>query len=164
VGWMMRNAGIFGSRRECFELGNALVRRGHQFIYFSEDGSRGDWLPNVLEWKTYADIPNTPLDILVWSDTVEVSQHHEVFFGAPAKVKSYCIMGFDPNICENRDMFSDPLTDKVIKNSWVIADSDWQLPYMSIYTDDVGVSIGGVNLNQFRPVAGLWKHDVMWSG
>lgn len=161
IGWMIRGGGVFGSVREALETGNALTRRGHEFFYFCEEGKDTGWLPNTANWRHIEDVATTELDCLFWTDTPD-DRYYEAFKASPAKVKSFCVMGFDPDQCGDK-FFSDR-HHEIITNYWVTCDGAWQMKHLRRYTDNLGPAIGGINLKQFRPVETKQEFDVIWSG
>lgn len=158
---MIRAGGIFGSTREAFEMCNALMRQGHEATVYTDEGRDLGWLPNTLTWKHTREAVTDELDLLVWSDTPD-DPYWDVFWNANAKLKAYCVMGFDP--ADAGDLFLTDRHDKLVRSVWAIADGSWQLPYLYKYTDNVGPAIGGVNVKMFRPVASETEFDVVWSG
>lgn len=158
IGWLIRGAGIFGSVREAIEIGNALVRLGHSFTFYCDEGKDEGWLQNVIQWKRTGELLTDELDALIWSDKPE-EPYWEIFQKSPAKLKAFCCMGFDPE--------SDFITGKIkqiFETYHVIADSQWQLDFLKPYVKSIGVPIGGININQFGPVITDHKHDLIWSG
>lgn len=161
IGWMIRGGGIFGSVREALEIGNALVRRGHQFTYFCDEGKDTKWLPNQVQWAHTEDVRVADLDTLIWTDTPD-DIYYNAFKASPAKLKAFCVMGFNPDQAGEK-FFSDR-HHEIVTNYWVLCDGPWQLKYLSKYTSDLGPAIGGINTKMFRPVDQPQQYDVMWSG
>lgn len=158
---MIRVGGIFGSVRESIEIGNALMRRGHSFTMYTDEGRDLGWLPNTLSWKLTEDCIKDGLDCLFWSDTPD-DRYYNAFQASDANVKSFCMMGMDPDLAEQS--LGTGRLGSIIKENWIIADGAWQLPYISRYTDDYGPAVGGVNTKQFRPVDVPIEVDAVWSG
>lgn len=161
IGWMIRSGGIFGSVRECVEIGNALMRRGHSFTFYSDQGKDLGWLPNTLQWKLTEDAATDELDVLFWSDTPD-DRYYNAFQASPAKLKSFCVMGFDP--AQADEVFGSGRLGSIIKENFIIADGAWQLPYLRKYTDNLGPAVGGINLKQFGPREVLMDLEAVWSG
>lgn len=158
---MIRSGGIFGSVREAVEIGNALMRRGHSFTFYSDQGKDLGWLPNTLTWKVTEDAATDELDVLFWSDTPD-DRYYAAFQASPAKVKSFCVMGFDP--AQADEVFGGGRFGSIIQDNFIIADGAWQLPYLRKYTDNLGPAVGGVNLKQFGPREALMDLQAVWSG
>lgn len=158
IGFLIRTGGIFGSVREVVETGNILVSLGHEVTIFTDHGKDLGWLKNVVKWESNENIPK--LDCLIFSDDPD-EKYYEIFKGAKAKVKAYCMLGFNPDLVT--DIFISPIHHELITNYWAIADSDWQLEYIKKFTKNYGPSIGGINLEQFRPVDRTKKADIVWS-
>lgn len=158
IGWLIRGCGVFGSVREAIEIGNALVRRGHSFTYYCDSGKDEGWLPNVIEWKQTSEILTDDLDVLIWSDKMD-EPYLSTFNQSKAKLKAFCCMGFDPTI----DFITEKVK-RVFNENYVIADSQWQLDFLKNHFSNIGVPIGGVNINQFRPVPSSHQFDLIWSG
>lgn len=156
IGFLIRVGGIFGSVREVIETGNVLTELGHEVSMFTDPNQPTNWLPNKLKWRLNSDIPEQ--DCLIFADMPD-HKYYEIFKKAKAKVKAYCMMGFDANAESISNVH-----EEIFKNYWTIADSDWQLDYISRFNMDYGPSIGGVNLKQFHPepVKKFW--DVVWTG
>ncbi len=161
IGWLIRVGGIFGSVRESVEIGNALMRIGHKFTMYTDDGKDLGWLPNTLGWKHTNDLKTDKLDVLVWSDSPD-DPYFDIFKKADAKVKSFCVMGFSPEACT--DVFLGPRHHELVKNYWTLCDGPWQIEYISKYTDNCGEAMGGVNTAMFRPIDTPQVHSVIWSG
>lgn len=160
---MIRAGGIFGSVREAVELGNAMMRLGHEFIMYTDEGKDLGWLPNTLTWRHTNDARMDELDCLIWSDSPD-DPYWQVFHESRAKLKGFCMMGFDPNKAD-RDVFLSPRHDELVENFWILADGQWQLRYISRFTDNYHThGIGGVNTQMFRPVPAEEKYNVIWSG
>jgi len=161
IGWLIRVGGIFGSTRESIEIGNAFMRRGHSFTMYTDEARDLGWLPNTLSWKVTEDAAKDDLDCLFWSDTPD-DRYYNAFQASKAKVKSFCMMGMDPALA--KESIGSGRLGSIIRENWIIADGAWQLPYISMFTDNFGPSMGGVNLKQFRPVDVPQAVDVVWSG
>lgn len=162
IGWMIRAGGIFGSVREAVETGNALMCLGHSFTMYTDEGKDLSWLPNALSWKNTHDAAVDDLDVLIWSDTPD-NPYWQAFHRSPAKLKAFCVMGFDPIQCLP-EMFLSPRHHELVTNFWTICDGPWQLPYIRRYTENCGPAIGAVNATMFRPVDVGPSADVIWSG
>jgi hypothetical protein len=164
---MIRAGGIFGSVREAVELGNAMMRLGHEFIMYTDEARDLGWLPNTLAWRHTNDAKTDDLDCLIWSDSPD-DPYWQVFHESRAKLKGFCMMGFDPNDVIwtfEKEQFLSPRHDELVKDFWILADGQWQLRYVSCFTDNYHTyGIGGVNTEMFRPVPADQKFDVIWSG
>lgn len=158
IGFLIRTGGIFGSVREVVETGNVLASLGHDVTIFTDHGKDLGWLKNIVNWKPNTDIHD--LDCLIFSDDPD-EKYLEIFERANAKVKAYCMLGFDP--AKVTDIFLTPVHDYLIKNYWALADGDWQFDYIKRFTKKYGPSIGGINQEQFRPVEREIKCDVVWT-
>ena len=158
IGFLIRTGGIFGSVREVVENGNVLSSLGHDVTIFTDLGQDLGWIKNTVNWAKNTDIPE--LDCLIFADDPDV-KYVAIFKAAKAKVKAYCMMGFPPELV--RDMFLSPVHHDIICHYWPIADGDWQLEHISRFNTDCGPAIGGINLEQFRPVEREKKCDIVWS-
>lgn len=158
IGFLIRTGGIFGSVREVLETGNVLVSLGHEVTIYTDHGKDLGWLKNSLIWKSNADIGE--LDCLIFSDDPD-EKYVTIFKEARAKVKAYCMLGFNPGMVT--DIFISPVHHDLITNYWALADGDWQLEYIKKFNPNCGPSIGGINLKQFHPVEREKKCDIVWS-
>lgn len=158
---MIRGSGIFGSVREALELGAAIERSGHEFVFYtSELDEKVRWLPNSrhLVYRHTAMAENDTLDAIVFSDNM---RNIGDLVAAKCEKKVVCIMGFDP---ETTDQTFGGDLKRVLSPYPIIADSPWQLAILRKYFDRIGPAIGGVNTDLFKPVNVDKKFDVVWSG
>lgn len=162
IGWMIRAGGIFGSVREAIEIGNALTRIGHEFTMYTDEGRDLLWLPNTLQWRFTNEVTQDDLDVLIWSDSPD-DPYWAAFHKSKAKLKGYCVMGFDPAHC-TPEQFLSPRHHELLNNFWTLYDGAWQGEYIANYTTNHGPDIGGVNTSMFRPVEQEPSADVIWSG
>lgn len=158
IGFLIRTGGIFGSVREVIENGNVLTDLGHDVTIYTDHGKDLGWLPNNCQWESNEKIK--PLDCLIFIDDPD-EKYYELFKRAEAKVKAYCMLGFDKSRINGQ--FVSPVHHELITNYWPLADSDWQLEIIRYFNPDCGPSIGGINTTQFKPVVRKKIFDVSWS-
>lgn len=158
IGFLIRTGGIFGSVREVVENGNILSELGHDVTIFTDHGKDLGWLKNTVNWESNENIGE--LDCLIFSDDPD-EKYLSIFEKANARLKAYCMLGFDP--AKVTETFLTSVHHYLITHYWALADGDWQLDYIKRFTDDTGPSIGGINLSQFYPVKREIKADVVWS-
>lgn len=166
IAWLIRVGGIFGSVREAIEVGNALMRLGHTFTMYTDEGRDLGWLPNTLTWRHTRDLIADRHDVLFWSDTPD-DPYWEVFQWSQATIKAYCFMGFNPQdalkIQEITGKFISPRHHQLITDgTWILYDGAWQGDHLPVA--DHGPAIGGINLDQFGPRDVPITADIVWSG
>ena len=65
IGAILPHLLVFGGVRRYIELGNAFIARGHEFILFTPDGGRSDWLPFQGEVRPFTGLSESKLDVAV---------------------------------------------------------------------------------------------------
>jgi glycosyltransferase involved in cell wall biosynthesis len=85
IGAILPHLLVFGGVRRYIELGNAFIARGHEFIIFTPDGTRSDWLPFGGEVRSFAGLPESKLDIAVCgspelTDVLDMADTREKIF------------------------------------------------------------------------------------
>jgi len=164
IGWLICTAGIFGSVREVIENSNAMIKHGADVTIYTPEGLNLGWLPYSGKFRKMEHLKTDALDCLIFANVPE-EPFYSLFENANAKVKAFCQMGFPEKM-----MHSEPtefLTHKhhqMIEKYWGLADGWWQIEYMSNFSDNVGPSIGGVNMSMFHPEAIEADHDISWTG
>jgi glycosyltransferase involved in cell wall biosynthesis len=146
-GALLPGVGVFGGVRRFIEIGNELVRRGHQFTLYHPSGERPTWLPFAGDVRPLVDLQSARHDVLVNNDTYTLPQ----FKQATAGLKLfYCVV----------EKFKDErrvLTDK----RWtVLANSTGLRERMARrYGVQAEAVIGGVDPRVFQPQPELRQHD-----
>jgi len=118
-------------------LSIAFMDQGHECFIYSD--------------RLVSGVKEAALDCLIW---VGPSDDHavQVFRDSKATLKGVCMTGFDPSSADG-DQFVSPLHDELIKDFWMLADGQWQLRYISRFTDNYHThGLGGVNTEMFKPV------------
>jgi len=155
---------MFGSVREVIENSNVLCDLGHDVTIYTPEGIDLGWLPYKGRFRVMQYAESDGLDCLIFANIPE-----EPFFGiferSDAKIKAFCMMGFSEQMLHTEP--TEFLTRKhhyMVETYWGIADGEWQIDYMRNFSDNVGPSIGGINLKMFRRTLRDPKYDIIWTG
>ncbi len=65
IGAILPHLLVFGGVRRYIELGNAFIARGHEFILFTPNGERSDWLPFDGGTLPFSELSGSRLDIAI---------------------------------------------------------------------------------------------------
>jgi len=65
IGAILPHLLVFGGVRRYIELGNAFLARRHEFILFTPDGKRSDWLPFRGGVRSFSELSGSKLDIAI---------------------------------------------------------------------------------------------------
>lgn len=65
IGAILPHLLVFGGVRRYIELGNSFLARHHDFIIFTPDGKRSEWLPFRGEVRSFEDLGGSGLDIAI---------------------------------------------------------------------------------------------------
>lgn len=164
VGWIISNAGCFGSVREMIEISNVLEKHDIKTIIFTDDGKNYNWLPSNSQYELLSNLNNYNIDYLILMTSPDDlyfkiwNEYHK------CKLKSICIMGYNPEDVTREKFITDRLT-WIVKNHWPICDGSWQLNDLKRFNPSANMAIGGINLSMFKPAEGIEKiYDVIYSG
>lgn len=162
IGWLIPGVGMFGSVREVFEISNFLARAGHDVTVFHPGGLPCTWLPNVVKTADVSLAGDSAFDFMILVSTW-VDPFRAALLNSQARVKSICLMG----MTENPAAGLAGLRNK-ISGLYILADSWYQIDLaLEAGLSDVGVPIGGVNLDMFRHYRVPRLSDrlqIRWSG
>jgi glycosyltransferase involved in cell wall biosynthesis len=136
---LLPGIGVFGGIRRFIEIGNELVRRGHEFTIYHPKGYPPAWLPYAGHVRPLSDLPENRHQILICNDPPLL----ERFDNAAADLKVFYfvlenIRG-ERRIARNRDW-------TILANSTGMARHLWR--WHRVRAETV---VGGINLETFRP-------------
>jgi glycosyltransferase involved in cell wall biosynthesis len=136
---LLPGIGVFGGIRRFIEIGNELVRRGHDFTIYHPKGYPPGWLPFAGRVRPLSDLPANRHQILICNDPPLLDR----FDAAPADLKMFYfvlenIRG-ERRIARNRDW-------TILANSSGMARRLWR--WHRVRAEMV---VGGINLETFRP-------------
>lgn len=169
IGWVSSVVGCFGAVREMVELSNALVRLGHNVTIYSDDNGKITWLPSLARQGTCKDaLKAQDMDACIllcnWDKKTT-----DVWAATRPRLRSVSVMGFDPSRelaeilrGEVKTVAGDLRVMKaalMAPGVMALPDSSWQCDWLRVALGvDVGVPIGGVNLQQFKPTKPPVRH------
>lgn len=139
VAAMVPGVGVFGGVRRFIEIGNELVRRGHDYTLYHPGGEPPDWLPFDGRTRPLADLVGSRHHVLICNDPPLL----DAFEKARADVK--CFYFALENTPREREIARHP--------GWVIlANSSGMHERLTRkYRVPVEKVIGGIDLQLFKP-------------
>ena len=174
IAFLTTQLGIFGSIRELLENANRLVRFGHDVTIYTQDGIHPMWMLCLAKVvKAGKTVP--PTDVLVMMDS-PFNYNMEVFEHSRAAFKTFIMMGFDDTtlklVRRNEILVNEAPGQSeadrnllhILKNHTICADANWQLDHFRGFGIKTGVSIGGINTQQFRNHGTVRLNQVGYSG
>jgi glycosyltransferase involved in cell wall biosynthesis len=161
IGFLISVIGIFGSVREVIETANVFVDEGHEVFIFNPENKEITWIECKAKSMNEKNIPE--LDVLILT-TEPTDYYLNLLKKAKAKVKIFCMMGFD----QNKDFLTGYANlNYILDNYWVTADGEWQLDWFRTHTTSIRImknQLGGVNMEMFKPVKKKVNNVIGWSG
>jgi glycosyltransferase involved in cell wall biosynthesis len=138
-GALVPHVGVFGGVRRLIEIGNALVRRGHRYALYHQDGTRPEWLEFHGDVRPLAALRDTAHDVVICADAGLAAELES----ARARAKLYyCVHKNlpEPGIARHAGW-------TLLANSSALGAALWRR--YRVRAED---AIGGVNLEMFRPL------------
>jgi glycosyltransferase involved in cell wall biosynthesis len=137
---LLPGLGVFGGVRRFLEIGNELVRRGHQYTVYHPAGTPPEWIEFAGAVRPLSDLARARHQIAICNDPPLLDE----FDRARADVKLFYFVL--ENIRGERAIARHPGW-SIIANSTGMADRLWRR-----YRVRAGKVVGGINLEMFRPL------------
>lgn len=85
IGAILPHLLVFGGVRRYLELGNAFVRRGHEFVIYTPDGAPPAWLPFAGATRPFGDLGGRDHDAVICGSP----EHVDLLASAPARLRVF---------------------------------------------------------------------------
>ncbi len=136
---LLPGIGVFGGIRRFLEIGNELVRRGHNFTIYHPDGNPPDWLPFIGEVRPLDKLSGNKHQILICNDPPLLGRFREA--NADLKLFYFVLENIRGEHLIARD------------KQWIcLANSSGMARHLKRwYRVKAEQVIGGINLDRFKP-------------
>jgi glycosyltransferase involved in cell wall biosynthesis len=137
---LLPGVGVFGGVRRFLEVGNELVRRGHDVTVYHASGEPPDWMPFLGRVEPLQSLEGSRHDVILCNDPPLFHRYG----GVPAKLRIFYFAA--ERIPDER---------RIVRSGWtLVANSESMFRYLRRrYGVQAQRAVGGINLEVFRPLA-----------